>query len=262
MRDKVDFVRRLFEAIAARDAGAAKELTDPKVQLFAPKTGAETGQPYHLYLGHPGVDQYFQQIRSVWKEFEFKPREYRERDDYVIALGSLRSRSRNGPARDDDGAWGFRFHGGTIVWARAYLRTRDALREVPMRNIELVVHNLEALRRRDFAAARIGPELEFRAPVTAASLGEEKIYRGQEGLIECFADVDRVWEALDSAIDHYREAGDHVLGFGKLQGRTRDGREVDVATHWAWRIEDERIVWAREFTDVDAALRAVGLAAA
>jgi ketosteroid isomerase-like protein len=258
---KVDIVRRLFDAVAARDLGGAKSVLDPKVQFFAPKTGAETGQPYHLYLGHEGIDQYFEHVAAVWREYEFKPLELREREEYVIALGSLRSQPRRGPAGDHKGAWGIRFRDGIIVWARAYLRPRDVLREIPMPKIELIVHNREAVRRRDFAEARIGPELEFRAPVTAAYLGEEKVYRGREGLIECFADVDRAWEAIDSDIDHYWEVGDHVLGLGRLRGRMRDGTEVDVAAQWAWRIEGERLVWASEFTDVDAALRAVGLAA-
>jgi ketosteroid isomerase-like protein len=260
---KVENVRRLFAAIADRDVGAAKEIVDSKVQLFAPKTGAETGQPYHLYLGHPGTEQYFQHIATVWREFEFNPREYRERDEYVIALGSLRSRSRSGPARDDDGAWGIRFRDGTIAWARAYLRRRDALREIPMPNIEIVSRLLDAARARDLEAtiALVSPSLEFEAPVTAAATGKKVTYRGRDGLREFFTTSTDAFEELYAQVDHYLEVGDHVVGFGHLRGRTAGGDEVDSSAQWLWRITDEQIVWACEHTDAEAALRAAGLVA-
>jgi ketosteroid isomerase-like protein len=239
--------------------GRALALVDPKVQLFATRTGAETGQPYHLYLGHEGVREYFEQVALVWQDLRFETRECRETDDAVVALGTRKTRRHRGQASGRETAWALRFRDEVIAWARAYDDPAEALRDVPMPNIELVVSNNEALRRRDFAAARVAPELEFRAPVTAAALGESKVYHGRDGLVECFADVDRVWEEVDVEIDHYRQAGDHVLAVGRLQGLMRDGTEVDVTAHWAWRVEDGRVVWTCEYTDVNDALRAVGL---
>jgi ketosteroid isomerase-like protein len=259
---KVDIVRRFFEAIAARDVGAIKQVADPKVQLFAPRTGAETGQPFHLYLGHEGLDRYFDHVRAVWREFEFKPREHREREEYVVALGSLHSRGHTGPAGDDPGAWGFRFRGGRIEWVRAYLRTHEALRDVPMPNIDIVVRIWEANKKRDLEtmATLISPSLEFDAPVTAGAIGkEDTTYRGREGLKQYLEDSERGFVELSGQVEHYWEVGNHVVALGHLRGQTRDGGEVDTPAQWAWRIENGVAVWVSQYTKVDEALRAVGL---
>jgi ketosteroid isomerase-like protein len=261
---KVDIARRLFDAIAKRNVPGAKEIVDPKVQLFAPKTGAETGQPYHLYLGHEGIDQYFHHIGTVWKEFEFKPSEYRERDDYVIALGSLRSRPRTGPGGDYAGAWALRFRGETIAWARAYLRPSEALREVPMPNIAIVARIWKATRERDLEtlSGLMSPSLEFEAPVTAGAIGKkDTTYRGREGLRELLEDLAQGFAEIFPQVEHYWEVGDHVVALGRLRGRTRDGGEVDTPAQWAWRIEDGLAVWVCQYTKVEEALRAVGLVA-
>jgi ketosteroid isomerase-like protein len=260
----VDIVRRVFAAIEARDPDGVVALADPNMALFAPETGAEAGQPHHLYHGHDGIRQYFEHVAKVWEELDTEPREFWEREDYVIAFGTRKGTLRKGRRIEQEVGWAWRFRDELIVWSRVYGDPEQARREFPMPKIEFMTRVMQAIGARDLEAALpfISPELEFDAPVTAAvSGGEHKTYRGHDGLRECFEDLSQVWEEVHPEVEHYREAGDHVLAFGSIKGLMKDGREVDSEVSWAWRVEDDLVNWMREYTDAATALRAVGLSA-
>jgi ketosteroid isomerase-like protein len=130
-------------------------------------------------------------------------------------------------------------------------------------NVQLVRKAFDAFVRRDVDAAVqvTAPDVEFSAPATESLARRARSYRGHDGIRQYFADVASVWEALEVFLHEYHDLGDQVLVVGRARARGRSGFLVDEPAHWAWRIEDGKIVWGRVFTDRSEALAAVGLEA-
>jgi ketosteroid isomerase-like protein len=127
-------------------------------------------------------------------------------------------------------------------------------------NVELVRKAFEAFTQRDVEAVLeiIHPDVEFLAP-TASIAGRGRPYRGHDGMRQYFEDVGRIWEELEVIPHEFREVGDQVVALGRVYGRGLDGLLVDSPTGWVWRVENDKIVEGRVFTNRQEALDAVGL---
>jgi uncharacterized protein len=129
-------------------------------------------------------------------------------------------------------------------------------------NVQIVRRVFDAFVRRDVEGLLevMDPEVDFTAPGTQALVERDVSYQGHDGLRDYFEDVARVWEELEVFLHEYHEVGDErVLVVGRVRGRGKMRQLVDQPAQWAWRIENEKIVWGHVFANREEAVRAVGL---
>jgi ketosteroid isomerase-like protein len=81
--------------------------------------------PYH---GHDGIRRYFDDVSSVWQRLEVSPREFRSRNEHVVALGTVAG-EREGEQVDVEVAWAWKLRRGKIVWGRVYQAAAEALED-------------------------------------------------------------------------------------------------------------------------------------
>ena len=109
-------------------------------------------------------------------------------------------------------------------------------------NVELVRRAYEAFNRRDADAivAMMDPEGELYPYAIAEARGAG--YHGHEGLRRYVADVEAMFETFEVDLQEFTEAADDtVFVRGRLRGRSRDGRDVDMAVGWLWTIHQGRL---------------------
>ena len=129
-------------------------------------------------------------------------------------------------------------------------------------NVQVVRRVFDAFVRRDVEAALevMGADVEFSAPGTQALVEKHVSYEGHDGVRDYFADVARVWAELEVFLHEYHVVGDdRVLVVGRVRGRNVQKQIVDGPAQWAWRIQDEKIVWGHVFTDREEAMKSIGL---
>jgi ketosteroid isomerase-like protein len=129
-------------------------------------------------------------------------------------------------------------------------------------NVQIVRKVFDAFVRRDVEAAIdvMALEVEFSAPATQALVEKSIAYEGHDGVREYFEDVARAWAELEVFLHEYHEVGDdRILVVGRVRGRGTARHIVDEPAQWAWRIENEKIVWGHVFTDDEEARRSIGL---
>jgi ketosteroid isomerase-like protein len=129
-------------------------------------------------------------------------------------------------------------------------------------NVQIVRRVFDAFVRRDVEAALevMAPEVEFSAPATQALVEKEVSYEGHEGVRDYFADVANVWAELEVFLHEYHEVGnDRILVVGRVRGRGKDRHIVDEPAQWAWKIENEKIIWGHVFTNIEEARKSIGL---
>jgi ketosteroid isomerase-like protein len=129
-------------------------------------------------------------------------------------------------------------------------------------NIQIVRKVFDAFVRRDVEAALdvMSSDVEFSAPATQALVDRHVSYEGHDGIRDYFKDVARAWTTLDVFLHEYHEVGDdRILVIGRVRGRGTAKHIVDGPAQWAWRIENEKIVWGHIFTDREEAVKSIGL---
>jgi ketosteroid isomerase-like protein len=125
MSEKVDLVRRSFEAMSAWDVDALLRLYDRDVE-FLPLTGTlvESGG----YRGHEGVRAYFAEVRELWDVLVPEGHGFRDLGDCVLVTGRCRVRGRvSGAESNPPCAWVIGVRDGRIVSHRTFASYDEAL---------------------------------------------------------------------------------------------------------------------------------------
>ena len=125
MSERIELVKRSFEAMSAWDVDGLLDLYDPDVE-FLPLTGTrvETGG----YRGHEGVRAYFAEARDLWDVLEPEGHEYTEIGDRVVVAGRCRVRGRHSGAESQPAcAWVIGVRDGAIVSHRTCATYDEAL---------------------------------------------------------------------------------------------------------------------------------------
>ena len=110
-------------------------------------------------------------------------------------------------------------------------------------NIELVRGAFQAFNRRDADAicAVMDPDGELYP--YAIEEARSKGYQGHAGLRQYLADVEAIFETFRLDLDHFSDAAEDVVYVrGRLIGRSRDGRAVDLPVGWLWTVRDGRLL--------------------
>ena len=79
---------------------------------------------------------------------------------------------------------------------------------------------------------------------TSQRSGRNAPYVGHAGVLEYFADVDRVWDELALHADDIRAIAGSVVVFGHVSGRV-DGHLVTRRVVWTWLVRDGRAISVR-----------------
>ena len=126
-------------------------------------------------------------------------------------------------------------------------------------NVETARAAFEAWNRGDFDAllSLWSEEAEF-YPLRAQLEGRP--YNGHEGLRRFVAEIAEEWRDVRFEIAELRDAGEHVIGSGRFRARGRtSGLDLNVPLGVVGTVRNERIVYARMFSDPADALEAAGL---
>jgi ketosteroid isomerase-like protein len=128
MRDKVEVVRRVFDAYNRRDVdGLFAELATPDFEYYPAITTALDGGAG--YRGRDGVEQFAADTRENWEELQALPDEFRDLGDLVVVFGRLKGRGKaSGAPVDTPTVNIFDFRGDRIWRSRVYLDRAEGLR--------------------------------------------------------------------------------------------------------------------------------------
>jgi ketosteroid isomerase-like protein len=129
-RDKLEVVRKAFEAFERRDPSQIAEVASADIVFHAP-TWTFAGRT-SAYQGHDGLLTYLADVDAVWEELRVSPREFRRVGECVVALGTVSGRLRGGDRVETEVAWAWRVPDGKVVWGRVYERPDDALNDAAL----------------------------------------------------------------------------------------------------------------------------------
>jgi ketosteroid isomerase-like protein len=124
--DQIDLVRRAFAAFTERDVEGFLAVLDEEIEFLAVGTTRLLGKS-EAYRGHEGIRRYFEDVARVWQELRVLPARYRSVGPYVLVLGSVYARDREGNLTDVPTGWIWKERQGKLVWGRAYGSREDAL---------------------------------------------------------------------------------------------------------------------------------------
>ena len=126
-------------------------------------------------------------------------------------------------------------------------------------NVESMRAVIEAFNRRDAEAlkALLSPDAQV-VPIRAAI--EDTVYRGPDAAEQWIAAIDESWEELRVELTEAREAGDRVLGLGRIRGQGREsGAPIDVEAAAVAHFRDGLITTLHTYTNPADAYKAAGL---
>jgi ketosteroid isomerase-like protein len=85
-------------------------------------------------------------------------------------------------------------------------------------------------------------------------------YDGHDGLRQYIADLDEAWSSLEPEVRDLLDAGDVVVGIGRVRYQGREsGVDSEAGAGWMFRFRHGRMVHFRAFNDPEQAFEAVGL---
>jgi ketosteroid isomerase-like protein len=128
---------------------------------------------------------------------------------------------------------------------------------------ELIARAVEALNRRDSdaLAAQMHDEVEWRPALTAGGHLEGAVYRGRDGLVRYFTDLDAEFASTHltaESIEPVREG--RVLFRGRVRAVGRaSGVSLDVPVWSVWEVRDGKVLRGTGFMSEAEALEAAGV---
>jgi ketosteroid isomerase-like protein len=131
--ENVELVRRLFDAVARRDAEAVLSLYDPEVEWDGSRHPWAEVIPPAVYHGHDGLREFARQYYEMWETFEDHLEELVDLGDHVLSVVTSRGRGRASGLdvewTDNVGVWTIR--DGKVIrveWFRARDEALEAAR--------------------------------------------------------------------------------------------------------------------------------------
>ena len=128
-------------------------------------------------------------------------------------------------------------------------------------NVEIVQRALEAYSRGDLEEMlpHLDPDVEWYSAIIGGAAGTR--YYGHEGFRSWFAESFESFDELRTELTEFRDLGDRVLAFGRIQARGREsGVEIDSPTGWVFTVGRGKVAKAEGFLSREQARAAAGLA--
>ena len=125
--------------------------------------------------------------------------------------------------------------------------------------VEIVRRLLDAFNRRDAEAILelVEPDAKL-VTMTGRLVREGEPYVGRDGLLDYFADAERLWPGLRVEIGQVQAAGDGVVVIGYVHAAAAAG-ELRLPVVWTWKLRDGLVTECVVHSDESAARRALGL---
>jgi uncharacterized protein len=267
--ENVEIVRRLYDAVARRDAATVLSLYDPEVEWDGTHSplGNLTGEL--VYHGHAGIRKMTRYWQEAWATVEYEIEELIDAGDHVISVLTYRTRGRASGAdveQTDYPVWTIKK--GRIVRV-VWLPTRaEALEAAGLRKEGMSNKNVETIRAvydrwsdGDFHASA-----DLYDPHVVLVLGGEfgpgdaGAYHGTEGIATYTRDLLGPWTRLTMQAEEIVAAGDSVLVdvHQCAVGRT-SGIETKLDFFMLWSFRGGRVIRVESFRERAEALEAAGL---
>jgi ketosteroid isomerase-like protein len=127
-------------------------------------------------------------------------------------------------------------------------------------NVEIVRRGFEAYSRRDVDGFLSHLDSAFELHSAIVGGAEGRVYRGYDGVRKWLADSDESFDDLTIEPTEFRDLGERVLVFGRIQARGREsGLELDSPTGWVCTVQGGKLMKAEGFLSRAGALEAAGL---
>ena len=112
--------------------------------------------------------------------------------------------------------------------------------------VEVVRAIYEAFARRDTSQmnSRLADDVVLHLQGTSRRAGRNAPYIGHAGVLEYFADVDRVWDEIELHADDIRAIAGSVVVFGHVTGKV-GGEDVTRRVVWTWLLRDGKAISVR-----------------
>jgi ketosteroid isomerase-like protein len=102
------------------------------------------------------------------------------------------------------------------------------------------------------------PDVEAVPPLSYPDA--ESSYRGREGVLRLFRQMDEIWDDWRLEAERFFDAGVRVVVFTRVSGRAkRSGAALAISTAHVLTVRDGRVTRVEAFLDRSEALEAVGL---
>ena len=127
-------------------------------------------------------------------------------------------------------------------------------------NVEIVQRALEAYSRGDLEEMlpHLDSEVEWHSAIVGGAEGNT--YYGHEGFRSWFAESFESFDELRTELSEFRDLGDRVVAFGRVQARGREsGVKIDSPTGWVFTVRRGKVARAEGFLSREQALKAAGL---
>ena len=124
--------------------------------------------------------------------------------------------------------------------------------------VELARTTFAALNRGDTEAflQAFAPDAEW-WPLRSSTEGP---YRGHDGIRAWLDDTAETFEHFQAELEDVRDGDDVAVAFGRLSVKGRgSGAMVEVPIAWVYRFVEDKVVWAKSYSDRDEALAEAGL---
>jgi PAS domain S-box-containing protein len=123
--DRVGLVKSAFEAFARRDLPALSGMCVPDVLVRPAGTAALAGRQGG-YRGLEGLHEYFDDLGSVWKRLDLRPRTFRAAEASILVFGEVEGETANGRAIADV-IWVWRIRGELVASVEAFQVPRPTI---------------------------------------------------------------------------------------------------------------------------------------
>jgi len=112
--------------------------------------------------------------------------------------------------------------------------------------VEVVRAIYDAFARRDPGqmTERLAEDVVLYLQGTSRMAGRNRPYVGHAGVLEYFADVDRIWDEIELHADDVRAIAGSVVVFGHVTGRA-GGERVVRRVVWTWLLRDGKAISVR-----------------
>jgi uncharacterized protein len=274
--ERLDLVRRGWEAYNAGDVAAIGDLLDPGIEIYASEGLMNSG----TYNGHDGYFRWVSAWDEAWEEFVNEP-------EQVVAVGErhvvARTRARgigrgSGVGVEQTLGYCYEVEQGRAVYlallpsfeeAMSMAREREGLEAEgkrtpvagldPERRITLVRRSFEAYEVGDLDALLelVDPEIVVNTP---QELGNPGTYRGIDGFKQWLREWAEAWDEFHHEILEMVPVGTHhVVGHTRQMARGRgSGVEVEREVAYVYEIRNGRCVFLRLEPTLEAAMAVAG----
>jgi ketosteroid isomerase-like protein len=125
--------------------------------------------------------------------------------------------------------------------------------------VQIVRRLLDAFNRRDAEAILelVDPEAKL-VSMTGRLVREGEPYVGRDGLLDYFADAERLWPGLQVEVGQIQAAGDAVVVLGYVHAEAAAGA-LRQPVVWTWRLRDGLVTECVVHSDERAARKALGI---